>query len=43
MSPYDVRLVRGTVLAIEALVALRLVAAAVTPLTFDEAYFWMWS
>jgi hypothetical protein len=43
MSPYDVRLVRGTVLAVVALVALRLVAAAVTPLTFDEAYYWMWS
>jgi 4-amino-4-deoxy-L-arabinose transferase-like glycosyltransferase len=26
-----------------ALVALRLVAAAWTPLTFDEAYYWMWS
>ena len=26
-----------------ALVAVRLVAAALTPLTFDEAYYWMWS
>ena len=26
-----------------ALVVLRLVAAAWTPLTFDEAYYWMWS
>src|SRR5476651_2543821 len=43
MSPYDVRLVRGTALTISALVALRLVAAASTPLTFDEAYYWMWS
>src|ERR1700733_9026906 len=43
MSPYDVRLVRGTVLTILALVALRLVAAASTPITFDEAYYWMWS
>ncbi len=43
MSPYDVRLVRNTVLTILALVALRLVAAAWTPLTFDEAYYWMWS
>src|ERR1700722_6214797 len=43
MSPYDVRLVRGTVLTILALVALRLVAAALTPITFDEAYYWMWS
>jgi len=24
-------------------VALRLVAAAFTPITFDEAYYWMWS
>jgi hypothetical protein len=43
MSPYDVRLVRSTVLTILALVALRLVAAASTPITFDEAYYWMWS
>src|SRR3984957_15682100 len=43
MSPYDMRLVRGTVLTILALVALRLVAAASTPITFDEAYYWMWS
>ena len=31
------------VLAILALVALRLVAAAFTPITFDEAYYWTWS
>src|ERR1700727_2149216 len=43
MSPYDARLVRSTVLTILARVALRLVAAASTPLTFDEAYYWMWS
>jgi hypothetical protein len=43
MSAQDARLVRNTVLAISALVVLRLVAAAVTPLTFDEAYYWMWS
>jgi hypothetical protein len=43
MSPYDVRLVRNTALTILALVALRLAAAAWTPLTFDEAYYWMWS
>src|ERR1700677_2947988 len=43
MSPYDARLVRGTVVTILALVALRLAAAAWTPLTFDEAYYWMWS
>jgi Dolichyl-phosphate-mannose-protein mannosyltransferase len=43
MSPYESRLVRNTVLTILALLALRLVAAAWTPLTFDEAYYWMWS
>ena len=43
MSPNEARLVRNTVLTILALVALRLVAAAWTPLTFDEAYYWMWS
>src|ERR1700727_2570650 len=43
MSPYDARLVRSTVLTILARVARRLVAAASTPLTFDEAYYWMWS
>jgi hypothetical protein len=43
MSPYEVRLVRNTALTILALVALRLVAAAWTPLSFDEAYYWMWS
>src|SRR5215217_7332388 len=37
------RLVRNAVLTISALVALRLAAAAWTPLTFDEAYYWMWS
>src|SRR4051812_11465277 len=37
------RLVRATILAISGLVVLRLVAAAWTPLTFDEAYYWMWS
>src|SRR6185312_6878201 len=36
-------LVRNTSLTILALVALRLVAAAWTPITFDEAYYWMWS
>ena len=30
-------------IAILALVALRLIAAAYTPITFDEAYYWMWS
>jgi hypothetical protein len=43
MSPHEVRLARNTALTIVALVALRLVAAAWTPLTFDEAYYWMWS
>src|SRR5258708_26520602 len=43
MAPNDLRLVRNTTVTIFALVALRLVAAAWTPLTFDEAYYWMWS
>jgi hypothetical protein len=43
MSANEAGLVRNTVLTILALVALRLVAAAFTPLTFDEAYYWMWS
>jgi hypothetical protein len=43
MSAGDGRLARNTSLAILALVALRLIAAAVTPITFDEAYYWMWS
>jgi len=37
------RLLRGTVLIVIGLVALRLCAAALTPLTFDEAYYWTWS
>lgn len=41
--PGESRLVRNTALTILALVALRLAAAAWTPLTFDEAYYWMWS
>src|SRR5713226_2578173 len=43
MISSDVRLVRNTAVTILALVALRLGAAAWTPLTFDEAYYWMWS
>jgi hypothetical protein len=43
MSPNEGRLVRNTVLTILALVVLRLIAAALTPLTFDEAYYWTWS
>jgi hypothetical protein len=39
----DARLVRNVWLTILALVGLRLVAAALTPITFDEAYYWMWS
>ena len=43
MNPGEARSVLNTVLTILALVALRLVAAAFTPITFDEAYYWMWS
>lgn len=43
MSPNEDRLVRNTALTVMALVVLRLVAAAWTPLTFDEAYYWIWS
>jgi Dolichyl-phosphate-mannose-protein mannosyltransferase len=51
MSSGDVRLVRNAALSVPltvaltvlTMVALRLVAAAWTPLTFDEAYYWMWS
>src|SRR3954453_9995506 len=43
MSASEVRLVRNTALTILALIALRLVSAAYTPLTFDEAYYWTWS
>ena len=43
MSANEARLVRNTALTVLALVVLRLVAAAWTPLTFDEAYYWMWS
>src|SRR6202161_601398 len=43
MTPNELRLARNTAITILALVALRLVAAAWTPLTFDEAYYWMWS
>ena len=43
MGGADARIVRNTALVIFALVILRLVAAAFTPITFDEAYYWMWS
>ena len=39
----DARLVRGTALTVIGLVLLRLAAGAFTPITFDEAYYWMWS
>src|SRR5580658_570854 len=43
MSPAEARLIRNTSLTVAALVVLRLVGAAWTPLTFDEAYYWTWS
>src|SRR3954454_15069623 len=43
MSASEARLVRKTALTVLALIALRLVSAAYTPLTFDEAYYWTWS
>jgi hypothetical protein len=43
MSASEARLVRNTAGTIAALVVLRLVSAAYTPLTFDEAYYWTWS
>ena len=43
MNSSELRSVRGTVLIVLALLLLRLVAAAYTPLTFDEAYYWTWS
>ncbi len=39
----EVRLGLMTALAILALVVLRIAAAACTPITFDEAYYWTWS
>ena len=43
MSPNDGQLTRNTALTVVTLVLVRLVAAAWTPLTFDEAYYWIWS
>jgi Dolichyl-phosphate-mannose-protein mannosyltransferase len=43
MGQNEGRFDRDTALTILALVALRLVVANWTPLTFDEAYYWMWS
>src|ERR1044072_9402172 len=43
LSPGEKRLITNTILTVVALVLLGLVAAAFTPLTFDEAYYWTWS
>src|SRR3954465_12194197 len=43
MNASELRLPRRTAITVVALVLLRLVAAAYTPLTFDEAYYWTWS
>jgi len=43
MTSDDSLLVRRTAITVAALVVLRLIAGAVTPLTFDEAYYWTWS
>ena len=43
MNPNEARVALNTGLAILGLVALRLIAAAFTPITFDEAYYWTWS
>src|SRR5664279_4835384 len=43
MTPDGVRIVCNTSLLIVSMVVLRCLAAAWTPLTFDEAYYWMWS
>src|SRR6188768_1585039 len=43
MKPDEARPGLMTALAILVLVALRMVAAACTPITFDEAYYWTWS
>ncbi len=43
MNPNEARVAVNTSLVILGLVALRLIAAAFTPITFDEAYYWMWS
>ena len=34
---------RGIAVAVTALIGLRIVLAAVLPLSFDEAYYWLWS
>ncbi len=43
MTSDELKLARGAAYIVAALVVLRLVAAAFTPLTFDEAYYWTWS
>lgn len=43
MTADETRVARGAAITIGALVLLRLVAAAFTALTFDEAYYWTWS
>jgi 4-amino-4-deoxy-L-arabinose transferase-like glycosyltransferase len=43
MISNESRLARNVAVTVLALVALRLAAAAWTPLTFDESYYWMWS
>jgi hypothetical protein len=43
MTADEARFARNTALTVAALVLLRLVAAAWTSLTFDEAYYWIWS
>lgn len=43
MTSKEARVVLNTSLAILALVGLRLIAAWFTPISFDEAYYWMWS
>ena len=43
MISSETRLIRGTVVTVAALVVLRLIAAAFTQLTFDEAYYWTWA
>ena len=43
MNPNEARVALNTGLAILGLVVLRLIAAWFTPITFDEAYYWMWS
>lgn len=43
MISSEAKLARGTIITVAALVVLRLIAAAITPLTFDESYYWTWA